>query len=134
MKLRRTVHFNPLLFWVVPVVNVLFLLLVFHGLSTQFVLQPGISVTLPFSTFSLGPQRNPRVVTLTSIPSALVYYRDDRLTPEDFGKKLAQEKENDCTLIIKADRDTPYSMVVKVMTEALQNGYPVVLATSDSRQ
>jgi len=130
MKLTRTIQFNPLLFWVIPVVNVLFLLLIFHALSTQFVLQPGISVTLPFSTISLGPQRNPRIVTVTSTPAQVIYYKDERMTLEDFGNKLAQQKEPDCTLIIKADRDAAYSLLVKVMTLGLQSGYSVVLATT----
>ena len=131
MKLTRTSHFHPALFGVIPLVNVIFLLLVFHALSSNFVLQPGISITLPFSTFALGPQRNPRIVTVTSAPSPVIYYRDEKLTYDGFAKMLALDRGKDRTLILKADRDAPYSLVVKIMSLGLQTGYSVVLATSD---
>jgi biopolymer transport protein ExbD len=130
MKLTRSVQINPALFAVIPLVNVLFLLLVFHTLSSNFVLQPGISITLPFSTFTLGPQRNTRIVTVTSAPAPSIYYRDEKFTFDGFAKKLSQDRGRDRTLIIKADRDAPYSLVVKIMSQGLQSGYSVVLATS----
>jgi len=131
MKLTRTSHFNPALFGVIPLVNVLFLFLVFHALSSNYVLQPGISITLPFSTFALGPQRNPRIVTVTSAPAPAIYYRDEKFTFENFSKKLAADHGKDRSLIIRADRDAPYFLVVKIMSQGLQSGYSVVLATSD---
>ena len=68
MKLSRTVSHNPALFNLIPLVNVVFLLLIFFALSTTFVLQPGIAVTLPYSSYSLAPQRNPQIVSITSAP------------------------------------------------------------------
>ena len=131
MKLTRTTQLNPALFGVIPLVNVIFLLFVFHALCANFVLQPGISITLPYSTFALGPQRNPRIVTVTSAPSPAIYYRDEKFTLDSLSKKLAKEPGKDRTLIIRADRDAPYSLVVKIMGQGLQMGYAVVLATSD---
>ena len=131
MKLTRTTRFNPALFGVIPLVNVLFLLLVFHALCTNFVLQPGISITLPFSTFALGSQRNPSIVTVTSAPAPAIYYRDEKFSFDGFAKTLAKDRGKNRTLIIKADRDAPYSLVVKIMSQGLQLGYAVVLATSN---
>ena len=131
MKLTRTTLIHPALFGVIPLFNVIFLLLVFHSLCSTFVLQPGISITLPFSAFSLGPQRNPRIVTITPAPASAIYYRDEKLSFDDFSKKLATETGRDRTLIVKADRDAPYSLVTKIMNQGLQLGYSVVLATSN---
>ena|SRR5450432_1213061 len=134
MKLSRTVHFNPALFIFVPLVAVLFVLVLFFTLSSRFVLQPGVSVTLPFSTFMLGPQRDPQIVSITSAPMPAIYFHDQKLTPEEFAKSLAQNHGRDKTLIIKADRATPYEIVTNVMNQGLQAGYAVVLATSEERK
>lgn len=134
MKLSRSVQINPALFVIVPLVAVLFVVILFFTLSSRFVLQPGISVTLPFSTFTLGPQRDPQIVSITSGPVTAIYFRDQKLTLNDFGKSLASSPGKDKTLIIKADRGTPYEAVVSVMNQGMQAGFSIVLATSEDRR
>ena len=55
MKLSRTKEYN--FGWLVlfPLLDVAFLLVFFLLLSSNFILQPGISVSMPFSRFTLGP-------------------------------------------------------------------------------
>lgn len=130
MKLTRTAHFNPALFGVIPLVNVLFLLLIFFAMSRTFVVQPGISVALPFSTFSLAPQHQPQIVSIAAEPVPAIYFRDRKMSFEQFAKSLAEGRVKDATLIIRADRATPYDLIVKVMNEGLGAGYNVVLATT----
>jgi biopolymer transport protein ExbD len=134
MKLSRTVHFNPALFVIVPLVAVLCVLILFVALSSRFVLQPGISVTLPFSSFTLAPHGDPQIVSITSEPVPAIYFHDEKLTPEEFGKSLPENSGKGKTLIVKADRNTPYEVVVNVMNQGLQAGFSVVLATSDERK
>ena len=129
MKLSRTVNYNPALFNVIPLVNVLFLLLIFFALSTTFVLQPGISVTLPYSSFTLAPQRNPQIISITAGPA--IFFHDQRLSIEELRKSLADSRIKNRTLIIKADRDTPYDLIMKIMNQGLQLGFSVVLATNE---
>ena len=129
MKLSRTVNYNPALFNLIPLVNVLFLLLIFFALSTTFVLQPGISVTLPYSSFALSPQRNPQIVSITAGPA--IFFHDERLSIEELRKNLSDSGIKNRTLIIKADRDTPYDLIMKIMNDALQLGFSVVLATNE---
>ena len=56
MKLSRTKehHFGWLA--AIPLLDVTFLLIFFLLLSSNFILQPGISVSVPLSRFTLGPQ------------------------------------------------------------------------------
>ena len=54
MKLTRTTNYHFGWLGIVPLIDVVFLLLFFFLLSSTFVLQPGISVSLPFSRFTLG--------------------------------------------------------------------------------
>src|SRR5437879_4956373 len=98
MKLTRTVHFNPALFGVIPFVNVIFLLLIFFAMSKTFVLQPGISVALPLSSFTLGPQRKPQIVSITAEPSPTIFFRDQKMSFDDFAKSLGEGRTKDGTL------------------------------------
>src|SRR5438067_511801 len=134
MKLTRTVVFNPALFSVVPLVNVLFLVVVFFALSTRFMTQPGIAVTLPFSAWTLGPQPNPQVLSITAGPTPMVYFRDQKLTAENLPKVLSDKTIKDRTLIIRADRAVPYDVIMRVINHGLQAGFSVVLATSPERE
>lgn len=134
MKLTRTVQHNTALFNLIPLVNVVFLVLIFFAMSTTFVLQPGISVTLPYSPFTLGPQRNPQIVSITAAPVPAIFFRDQKLSVEELGKSLADSRIKNRTLIIKADRNTPYDLIVQITNMGLQKGFSVVLATNERRQ
>lgn len=130
MKLTRSLRIHPALFNVVPLVNVTFLVIVFFALSSRFVLQPGMAVTLPVSGFTLGPQRDAKIVSVTAAPVPSVYFRDRRVSIEELRQQLAENRGHDRSLIVKADRGTPYDLVVQIMNEGLKLGFSVVLATN----
>jgi biopolymer transport protein ExbD len=130
VKLTRNVSFNPAYFAAVPLVNVVFLLLMFFALSSQFVLQPGISVALPSSPFLLAPQRNPQIVSIVGGPQPAVYIREQKIAVDQLGARLSAGPGQNKTLIIRADRSVPYQLVLEVMNQGLKSGYSVVLATS----
>lgn len=133
MKLTRTVKFNPALFGFIPFVNVLFLVLVFFALTSRFSVQPGISVALPFSAWTLGPQRNPQILSITAGPAPAIFFQSRKLTIEDLRKALAEKTGKEQTLIVRADRGTPYDLVMRVVNEGLRAGFSVVLATAPER-
>lgn len=130
MKLTRTLKIHPALFNVVPLVNVMFLVIVFFALSSRFVLQPGMAVSLPVSGFTLGPQRDARIVSVTSAPVPSIYFKDRKVTLEELRQELTTTRSKDRSLIIKADRGTPYDLVMQLMNEGLKLGFSVVLATN----
>ena len=133
MKLTRTVKFHPALFGLIPVMNVLFLVVLFFAVSSRFVLQPGIAVTLPFSAWTLGPQKNPQVLTITGGSAPEIFFRARRWKLEDIRAALSAPDLKDDTLIVKADRLTPYALVMRVVNEGLHAHLPVVLATAPSQ-
>lgn len=134
MKLTRSVHLNPFLIFIIPLVDLCFVLLLLFLVSSTFLLHPGISVNLPFSKFTLGPQRNPVIVSITSGPYPLIYYRDQQVTLEDLANRIEEDRSPDRSVIIQADRSTPQGSVVEVMNLCLEKGYSVVLATSPKGQ
>jgi len=130
MKLHRTVHYNPELFNLTPLINVLFLTVAFVTLGRAFVLQPGISIALPSSSFVLSPQRHPQIVSITSGALPALYFEDKKVELKDLASALARPGVKDRVLIIRADRTTPYELVSNVMNLGLRLGYSVSVAAA----
>ncbi len=131
MKLTRAAPPNWALFGIIPIVNVIFLVMVFFALGSRYIIQPGVAVTLPASPFKLAPHRNPRIVSITSAPAPAIYFQDRQVTREELARTLAGMRTGERTLIVKADSATPYESIVAVMNEGLKLGYSVVLAGSE---
>jgi len=108
---------------ITPLVDMVFLLLIFFMLSTTFIVTPGIKVNLPRSSAEKVAQEKQEV--------QVVITEDNRIfvekTPVDVGD-LAQRfvglarKDPQTLVIIKADAKTLHGTVVEVMDIAKQSG------------
>ena len=131
MKLSRTKEYQFAWLAAIPLLDVTFLLIFFLLLSSNFILQPGISVSVPLSRFTLGPQINPQIISITGGAAPAIYFRDQKVALEQLGPLLDEAKKESRPVIIKADRLTPYSLVVEVANLALEHGInSVALATA----
>jgi biopolymer transport protein ExbD len=134
MKLTRTKEYHFAWLVVFPLIDVMFLLIFFLLLSSNFILQPGISVSLPLSRFTLEPQLNQQIISITGGAVPAIYFRDQKITVEQLGPLLDAAKREGRSIIIKADRLTPYETVVAVTDAALAHGITsVALATTAPR-
>lgn len=131
MKLSRTKDYQFSWLAAIPLLDVIFLLIFFLVLSSNFILQPGISVSVPLSRFTLGPQINPQIISITGGAAPAIYFRDQKVALDQLGPLLDEAKKEGRPIIIKADRLTPYSLVVEVTNLALEHGITsVALATT----
>lgn len=131
MKLTRTKEYHFGWLGVVAMIDVAFLLIFFLLLSSNFVMQPGVAISLPLSRFTLGPQINPQIISITGGPVPAVYFRDQKVALEEMGPLLDAAKADGRPVIIRADRLTPYETVVAVTNAALEHGIASVsLATA----
>jgi biopolymer transport protein ExbD len=134
MKLHRTINFNFAWLVLVALVDVAFLLVFFLLLSSNFILQQGISVSMPFSRFTLGPQTSRQIISITGGAVPAIYFQDQRVTTEELGPLLDAAKRRDESIIIKADRSTSYETVAEVANAALEHGITsVALAATPPR-
>ena len=134
MKLNRTINFNFAWLVLVALVDVAFLLVFFLLLSSNFILQQGISVSMPFSRFTLGPQTSRQIISITGGAVPAIYFQDQRVTMEELGPLLDAAKRRDESIIIKADRSTSYETVAEVANAALEHGITsVALAATPPR-
>jgi biopolymer transport protein ExbD len=131
MKLSRTKEYQFSWLAAIPLLDVIFLVIFFLLLSSNFILQPGISVSVPLSRFTLGPQINPQIISITGGAAPAIYFRDQKIALDQLSPLLDEAKKEGRPIIIKADRLTPYALVVEVTNLALERGITsVALATT----
>ena len=134
MKLTRTTNYNFGWLLLIGLVDLAFLLAFFLLLSSNFILQQGVSVSMPFSRFTLGPQSNQQIISITGGAVAAIYFQDQRVTMAQLGPLLDAAKRNDQSIIIKADRSASYETVAEVTNAALEHGITsVALAATPPR-
>ena len=134
MKLIRTTNYNFGWLLLIGLVDLAFLLAFFLLLSSNFILQQGISISMPFSRFSLGPQSNQQIISITGGAVPAIYFQDQRVTMEQLGPLLDAAKRKDQSIIIKADRSASYETVAEVTNAALEHGISsVALAATPPR-
>jgi biopolymer transport protein ExbD len=134
MKLSRTMNYNFGWLLVIGLVDLAFLFAFFLLLSSNFIVQQGISISMPFSRFTLGPQTSHQIISISGGAVPAIYFQDQRVTMEQLGPLLDAAKRKDQSIIIKADRSSAYETVAEVANAALEHGITsVALAASPPR-
>jgi biopolymer transport protein ExbD len=134
VKLSRTTNYNFGWLLLIGLVDLAFLLAFFLLLSSNFILQQGISVSMPFSRFTLGPQSNQQIISITGGAVPAIYFQDQRVTMEQLGPLLDAAQRKDQSIIIKGDRSVSYETVAQVTNAALEHGIrSVALAATPPR-
>jgi biopolymer transport protein ExbD len=134
VKLNRTTNYNFGWLLLIGLVDLAFLLAFFLLLSSNFILQQGISISMPFSRFTLGPQSNQQIISITGGAVPAIYFQDQRVSMEQLGPLLDVAKRKDQSIIIKADRSASYETVAEVTNSALEHGITsVALAATPPR-
>jgi len=100
---------------ITPLIDVLFILIIFFTISSTFLEQPGIKLELPKAQ-SAQSQRVEKAVLYISTDAKL-YLRNDEVTLAQLPQKLRALMENlsEKSLIISADKNVNYGLVVQAM-------------------
>lgn len=114
-----------------PMVNVVFLLLIFLLLSSPFVLQPGYGlVDMPVARGPKNVSLQELVITVSR--DNLLFFKNQPTTLTQLSEQLrsvASETRN-AELVIKADRQVGYATLIKVIDAAFAAGISAInLAT-----
>jgi biopolymer transport protein ExbD len=112
---------------ITPLIDVVFLLLIFFMVSTTFERESEIEVVLPQATAD-APATDEFVMTVTIDAEGTFYINGQRVinTQLETLKKAMQEVAGDRTdppIILSADAQTPHQAVVTVMDAARQLGF-----------
>jgi len=113
-----------------PLVDVALLLWLFFLVSSSFVLQPGIHISLPPAEFTGGAGYRGSVVAVSQ--EGLIFFNDERVTRESLPALLADaaRANPEAGLLIEADRRVPNETLLELFNMATQAGITnVVVAT-----
>ncbi|OGX36222.1 MAG: hypothetical protein A3C36_03840 [Omnitrophica WOR_2 bacterium RIFCSPHIGHO2_02_FULL_52_10] len=97
---------------IAPLVDVIFLLLIFFMLSSSFTFQSGINVKLPKAVTSDILREENLIVTITS--ENIIYLNNDVITLKELENRLSQSDAKMRPLLIKADRRASVGRIVDV--------------------
>ncbi len=111
MKFKRNLYIEDAQLDMVPLINCVFLLLIFFLLTSSFISQPGIKISLPKAVTSEVIQENTVVITITS--DNRFYLNETPVTLLELKSKLEKTSTVE-PVLIKADRDVVLSKVVNI--------------------
>ena len=110
-KRRSKVEYGLKQIDIAPLIDVIFLLLIFFMLSSSFTAQSSINVKLPKAVTSDVMKEDNFIITITK--ENLVYF-DGQVTTMKELKKVFKDTNHDVPVLIKADRRASMGRIVDV--------------------
>ena len=107
-----------------PLIDVVFQLLIFFMLTSNFVVQSGIKVHLPKAISSEVIRSENLVVTLTG--QDLLFLNDQPITINVLTEKIREAAQENKTLMLKADTSASLGRVVEIWDLCRQLGVPQI--------
>ena len=111
-KRQRKLEYGLQLIDIAPLVDVIFLLLIFFILSPSFTFQSGINVKLPRAVTSDTIKEENLIITITG--ENVIYLNDKITTIKDIQQILGKKENKTRPILIKADRRASVGRIVDV--------------------
>lgn len=118
-----------------PMVDVVFLLLIFFMISTTFIETPGLSIKLPESS-ATTIDRKPEELKIFLTSQGGIYHGDQKLSLDEFKQLLrdGQPKAAETTFLLMADTDARHGKVVSLMDLARDAGYRKLAIATEQKK
>jgi len=133
MGFRRRIQESPKID-LTPMVDIVFLLVIFFMISTTFVEQPGIKIDLP-EAGSQYLKQNEKDVLVYLAGNGDIYVQRKKITLDQLQQKLAEYPQATAelmTFILMADKMIQHGVVVQLMDAAKKAGFGhLAIATDD---
>ena len=111
-----------------PLIDIVFLLLIFFLLTTQFIEEDGIGVRLPTAASAVDRERDELAVVVTS--AGELFVEGQRLSMTELRPRLRDLLGRDTTIVLRGDWEVHLQQVVSVMEQArLAGAARIVVAT-----
>lgn len=108
---------------ITPLIDVVFLLLIFFMVSSTFRQSPGIEVALPQAQNAAEQEQSPYEIVVRA--DGTLFYRNQELTRDELQAELIRLKEAEpaVTLVLRADEGAPFQRGLDVMDVARGVGF-----------
>ena len=133
MKFKRHVEFEKGRLDIAPLIDVVFLLLIFFMLTSSYIFQPGIKINLPKAVTSEVIQEKNLVITVSA--KDLIYLNNRSVTLKELKSFLEEAAKDNRPLLIKADRQASLGKVVQIWDTCREAGLTQInIATNQPPQ
>jgi len=120
MKFKRGVELAKGRIDLAPLVDVVFLLIIFFMLTSSFVRQPGIMVRLPKAITSEALEEKNLIITITA--EGNIFLEEELISQDELASKLEEAALTERPILIKADQNSSLGSVVEVWDLCRKSG------------
>ena len=127
MRFRKPKEEEPRL-GLAPLIDVVFLLLIFFMVTSHFTAASGIPIRLP-KVAQKSYESDDKKISIVVDKEGRVYLADKKIDLKDIGPKLKDivEKEGLIHLLLQADKEVKHGMVVHIMDLAKSAGVSSII-------
>lgn len=113
---------------ITPLIDIVFLLLIFFMMTSHFGIVSGININLPRAGQQVSDWETDRLVLMID-KDGRIYLKGETIDINSLDQKLKAFVENNATasLVLEADRDVKHGLVVQVMDLAKRAGVVSIL-------
>ena len=112
MKFKRSISIEKGSLDIAPLIDVIFLLLIFFMLTSSFILQPGIKVNLPKAVTSEVLQRELLIITVTD--GNKVFIDERPVNQDELVSRISLASKQEQPLLIRADKKADVGKVIEI--------------------
>jgi biopolymer transport protein ExbD len=109
-----------------PMIDVVFLLLIFFMVSTTFVVRPGLDLSLPQSDHKVETAPDRWVVSID--PEGSIYLNRETISRDALLERLSEDPK---PVSLRADRTVPHGLVVEVLNTVKEAGVESVNVSTE---
>jgi biopolymer transport protein ExbD len=114
-----------------PLIDVLFILIIFFTVSSTFMEQPGIELKLPEAESSQSHTTQKVIVYIDKNKD--LFLNDDPVTLENLGESVEAliSAQTDKSVVLNADKEVAHGIVIEIMDLLRKRGiYKIVVSTA----
>ncbi len=122
MRLQTTKHKNICQINIAPLIDVVFLLIIFFMVVSQFTMQEAQTLNLPEATSDNTTQRSTSIKIIVNVSAdGIITFNGQQCTREKLSQYIADNKESCVNILIRADRLTNWEHLRKIMKTCVHN-------------
>jgi biopolymer transport protein ExbD len=112
---------------IAPLIDIVFLLLIFFMLTSHFEIISGIDISLP-DISEKGPDRSADSIVLALDRTGTCYLQGEKVTLKNLHLRLKEmSEEKKVNLMLQADKDVRHGLVVSIMDLAKDAGVTSII-------
>ncbi len=112
---------------IAPLIDIIFLLLIFFMLTSHFEIISGIDIELP-DISERGPDRSADSIIVALDKTGNCFLQKEKVTPKDLHLRLKEmSRDRRINLMLQADKDVKHGKVVEIMDLAKDAGVTSII-------